>query len=281
MLLGKTAATKRKPIMPVAKRSDPRICAEHTPERIRERLCKYNSNYLSDLALHPHRDCIFQRGSSESSIRAAALVLGTRRDIATRRKRRNLAERCWRTSSVACCAVSHELCAKRHNIETPESYSIGRHTACILQLAKEKTMLVKDLCTQDVATIEPDASIRDAAAKMADRNVGSLVVVNEHGKPTGMLTDRDIATTVVAQGLDVDQTIVDEVMAHPVVSIRETAAMEMALNCMTFGMRRVPVVDDEERLVGVVSLDDFLLMYSKEFDHVRRVLQKELHLPIA
>lgn len=139
-------------------------------------------------------------------------------------------------------------------------------------------MLVKNLCTQDVATIEADATIRDAAAKMADRNVGSLVIVNESGTPHGILTDRDITTTVVAQGLDVDQTTVEEAMAHPVVSVRETAEMEMALNCMTFGMRRVPVVDEDDRLVGVVSLDDFLLMYSKEFDHVRRVLQKELHL---
>ena len=140
-------------------------------------------------------------------------------------------------------------------------------------------MLVKDLCTSDVATIDADASVRDAAAKMADRGVGSLVIVNEDGTPHGILTDRDIATSVVAQGLDVNTTIVEEVMAHPVVSIRENAEMEMALNCMTMGMRRVPVVDEEDRLVGVVSLDDFLLMYSKEFAHVRRMLEKELHLP--
>lgn len=138
-------------------------------------------------------------------------------------------------------------------------------------------MLVKDLCTQDVATIDSDATIRDAAAKMADRNVGSLVIVNESGTPHGIITDRDITTSVVAQGLDVDETIVEEVMAHPVVSILESAEMEMALNCMTFGLRRIPVVDEEQRLVGVVSLDDFLLAYSAEFGHVRRVLEKELH----
>lgn len=142
-------------------------------------------------------------------------------------------------------------------------------------------MLVKDLCTQDVATIDADANIRHAAAQMAEQNVGSLVIVNENGTPHGFLTDRDITTAVVAQGMDVDQTTVKEVMAHPVVSIRESAEMEMALNCMTFGMRRIPVVNEEDRLVGVISLDDFLLMYSREFDHVRRVLQKELNLPIA
>jgi len=139
-------------------------------------------------------------------------------------------------------------------------------------------MQVKNLCTTDVATIDADASIRDAAARMADRNVGSLVIVNENGTPHGILTDRDITTTVIAQGLDADETIVGEVMARPVVSIRETAEVEMALKCMTFGMRRVPVVDDNNRLVGVVSLDDFLLMYSNELDHVRHALQKELQL---
>ena len=141
-------------------------------------------------------------------------------------------------------------------------------------------MLVKDLCTHDVATIDADASIRDAAAKMADRNVGSLVIINESGTPHGIITDRDIVTTVVAQGMNVDETIVEEVMAHPVVSIRESADMEMALSCMTFGMRRIPVVDEEDRLVGVVSLDDYLLLFSKEFDHIRNVLQKELHLEL-
>ena len=142
-------------------------------------------------------------------------------------------------------------------------------------------MLVKDLCTQNVATIEPDASVRDAAAKMADRSVGSLVIVNEDGVPQGIITDRDITTTVVAQGLDLDQTIIEEVMTRPVVSVRESADLEMALNCMSFGIRRVPVVDHEDRLVGVISLDDFLLRHSKEFEHVRRVLQKELQLPVA
>lgn len=141
-------------------------------------------------------------------------------------------------------------------------------------------MLVKQLCTQDVATIEADASVRDAAAKMADRNVGSLVIVNESGTPHGILTDRDIITTVVAQGLDVDETNVDEVMTHPVVSVRENAEIETALSCMKFGLRRVPVLDAEERLIGVVSLDDFLLMYANGFDHVRRVLEKELHLTV-
>ena len=142
-------------------------------------------------------------------------------------------------------------------------------------------MLVKDLCTEDVASIAADASIRDAAAKMTDQNVGALVIVNENGTPNGILTDRDITTSVVARGLDADQTVVEDVMAHPVASVRETAEIEMALNCMTFGIRRIPVVDEEDRLTGIISLDDFLLMYSEEFDRVRRVLQKELHLPIT
>jgi len=137
-------------------------------------------------------------------------------------------------------------------------------------------MLVKDICCKDVATIDSNESIRAAAQKMANRNVGSLIIVNQKGTPHGIITDRDIATRVVAENLDVDETRVGEVMAHPVVSIRETANIEMALGCMTFGIRRVPVVDELDQLVGVVSLDDFLLLYSQEFDQVRRVLTKEM-----
>ena len=137
-------------------------------------------------------------------------------------------------------------------------------------------MLVKDLCSKNVATIDRNSTIRMAAQKMRDRDVGSLVVVSEIGQPHGLLTDRDIATRLAAQGLCADETTVEDLMTHPVVSIRETANMEMALECMTFGMRRLPVVDQENRLVGVVSLDDFLLAHAKEFDRVSRVIQKEL-----
>lgn len=137
-------------------------------------------------------------------------------------------------------------------------------------------MLVKDICCKNVVTIDATDTIRKAAETMARQNVGSLIVLNENGTPHGILTDRDIATSVVANRLDADQTTVHHVMAHPVVSIRDTANMEMALDCMTFGVRRIPVVDEHDRLVGVVSLDDFLTMYSEGFDQVRRVLQKEM-----
>ncbi len=137
-------------------------------------------------------------------------------------------------------------------------------------------MLVKDICCKNVVTIDATDTIRKAAETMARQNVGSLIVLNENGTPHGILTDRDIATSVVANRLDADQTTVHDVMAHPVVSIRDTANMEMALDCMTFGVRRIPVVDEHDRLVGVVSLDDFLTMYSEGFDQVRRVLQKEM-----
>lgn len=137
-------------------------------------------------------------------------------------------------------------------------------------------MLVRDIANRDVVTVDADATVRVAAEKMVERNVGSLVILNDDGTPTGMLTDRDIVTRVVACGLDPASTQVSAIMGHPVVSVRETANIETALGCMTFGVRRIPVVNSDEQLVGIVSLDDFLLMYSDEFDQVRRLLRKEL-----
>lgn len=137
-------------------------------------------------------------------------------------------------------------------------------------------MLVQDICCKDVATIESSATIRSAAEQMVARNVGSLIIVNDNNTPAGIITDRDITTRVVAVAADPAETRVGDIMMHPVVSVRGTAEIEMALGCMAFGVRRVPVVDEDDQLVGVISLDDFLLMYSTEFDQVRRVLRKEM-----
>ena len=139
-------------------------------------------------------------------------------------------------------------------------------------------MIVKDICTNNVAVVDEYATIRTAAEKMAEKHLGSLVIVDDVGVPHGIITDRDITRKVVATNLDADTVTVAEIMAHPVVSVRSDAKVETALTCMTFGIRRVPVVDDKNRLVGIVCLDDFLERYANEFEQIRRILTKEFAL---
>ena len=137
-------------------------------------------------------------------------------------------------------------------------------------------MLVKDICTLHVATIDREATIQSAAAEMRARNVGTLVVVDEAQRPTGILSDRDIVVRLVADGDAAERTRVADVMTDSVVSVREMAPLDTALACMAWGVRRIPVVNDRGELSGMLSLDDILIVHSKYFHQIQRVLEKEM-----
>jgi CBS domain-containing protein len=124
-------------------------------------------------------------------------------------------------------------------------------------------MKVSDLCSRNVATIAPQASLREAALEMRNRHVGALVVVERGAggaRPVGMLTDRDIVVAVVAvPGARPEGIRVADVMAQPVAVARERDGLYEVLQAMgRFGVRRLPVVSDEGVLCGLVSADDVL-----------------------
>lgn len=120
-------------------------------------------------------------------------------------------------------------------------------------------MRILDLCSEDVVVARPGESLRRAARRMVERGVGALVVVDALNHPLGILTDRDLMRQVAAEGRDPARTRVAEVMSGPAVWIRETASLEEALAEMErLRVRRLPVIDDTERLAGILTLDDAL-----------------------
>ena len=117
-------------------------------------------------------------------------------------------------------------------------------------------MKLTKILTGQVTTVEPDSSLRDAAALMADLNLGALPVYDGHTFH-GMLTDRDIACRAVARGLDPTRTAVREVMTRRVVCAREDDPVVHAASLMKgHRIRRVVVLDGDGRLAGIVSLAD-------------------------
>jgi CBS domain-containing protein len=111
---------------------------------------------------------------------------------------------------------------------------------------------------------------------MLQRAVGSLVVLNDHHQPIGILTDRDLVERVLAKGRSPIDTLVQDVMTTGLKTVTEEGAIESALAIMRSGrFRRVPVVNQGGRLVGLVSLDDVLMLLAQEFTQIGRLLEQE------
>ena len=114
-----------------------------------------------------------------------------------------------------------------------------------------------DVMTSDVCTIHYSDSVENAARAMVRRDCGALPVVNDSGRLIGMITDRDIVTRVVARGLDPRRARVDECMSDQVFTCYEDDLVESCLWLMSrHQVRRIPVVDDRDRVVGIVSQAD-------------------------
>jgi CBS domain-containing protein len=117
-------------------------------------------------------------------------------------------------------------------------------------------VLIRDVMTETVVTAEPERTVREIAELMRERNVGSVVVI-EHGRPVGFVTDRDLALSVIADGRDFGDHVRDHA-SSPVIRAEPQMDLEEAAELMVrHGVRRLVVVDGE-RLSGIVTLDDLV-----------------------
>ena len=121
---------------------------------------------------------------------------------------------------------------------------------------------LKDLMSPDVKVIDPDMTIRDAAIQMREGDFGMLPV-GENDRMIGAITDRDIAIRAVAEGKD-GSTKVRDVMSEGIAWVFEDQSVEEAAKIMSERqVRRLPVVDRNKRLVGIVALGDFAVESSE------------------
>ena len=121
-------------------------------------------------------------------------------------------------------------------------------------------MKVSERMTRNPRTVAPDESVRLAAALMDELDIGALPVCDEDDNLIGIVTDRDITIRATALGSPPDSTNVSEVMTETVQSISEDSDIGEAEQLMsTAQIRRVPVVDGDNHLVGILSLGDLAL----------------------
>jgi CBS domain-containing protein len=127
-------------------------------------------------------------------------------------------------------------------------------------------MQARDFYKTEVASAPVDASSCDLADCMARYAVGCVVIVEEDGRPVGIVTDRDLTCRVVARGLDPEKTRAREIMSQPLVTAGPADPLETVVERMrTAGVRRIPVVRDD-RLAGLVAVDDLVVELGRELD---------------
>lgn len=141
-------------------------------------------------------------------------------------------------------------------------------------------MRIADICSSEVDYIDLNASARDAAGKMCESRVSTLVVLaHNRATPIGILTDRDLVLKVLAKGASAEAVSVADVMTRDVGTCKGSHELFDAIRIMhRYGVRRLPVLDEEGAMMGLVSADD---VYSALTAHMRELgqamLREQLH----
>ena len=131
---------------------------------------------------------------------------------------------------------------------------------------RSKTGKVREVMIPAVVTIEATATLMDAARRMKEANVGVLPIVDSGGILRGMITDRDLVVRALAESVDPARTPVADCATRDLVCARPDSSIEDAMEVMAeCQVGRLPVVDHDDRLVGIVTLSSMALR-SREDD---------------
>jgi CBS domain-containing protein len=140
-------------------------------------------------------------------------------------------------------------------------------------------MPVGELCKKEVVTVRAEDSVLEAAKRMRHHHVGDVLVTEEYSGrniPVGIVTDRDIVMEVVAPELKPEVITVSDIMTEEFTTVKESAGVFEAIQHMrNMAVRRLPVVDDSGALVGIVTLDDLLVLLADELHALARLVTRE------
>lgn len=136
-------------------------------------------------------------------------------------------------------------------------------------------MSTGEFCTREVVITEKDSSILEVAQLMRTFHVGDVVVVEHRGEqavPLGIITDRDIVVELIAQEVDLGSVTVGDIMSYDLLSVREDEGIwEVLLQMCDRGVRRIPVVNEEGGLEGILALDDMIELLAEELTLLAKI----------
>jgi CBS domain-containing protein len=136
-------------------------------------------------------------------------------------------------------------------------------------------MTVYTVCQTSVVSVKPDSTVQFVAELMRDKNIGCVVVTENH-KPVGIITDRDIALRSASLCGEPEMALIESIMTRDISTIRKDAGIFDAIQEMkATGVRRMPIVDSSGRLVGLLTVDDLIRLLAREMADIARIIGKE------
>ncbi|MEF8778331.1 MAG: CBS domain-containing protein [Natronomonas sp.] len=136
-------------------------------------------------------------------------------------------------------------------------------------------MPIENLARDEVVSAEPDTAVAELARSMRDESVGSVVITND-GSPTGIVTDRDLTTRVLAEEAEPDDLTAEDVMSDELCVVPPSAGFYQAAEVMAEnGIRRLPVCDENDELAGIITADDLTELLADEQQQLASVIQAQ------
>ena len=134
-------------------------------------------------------------------------------------------------------------------------------------MAEAQEPAVKELMESKVASVELNSNVRDCAKMMAKRGVSCAVIVTQGGGAAGIVTERDLVTKVIADGLNPAKVLVRDIMSTPLITISPDAKMSDAAELMSqYMIRRLIVVGQDGNLPGIIPSGDLARALAKQHD---------------
>lgn len=140
-------------------------------------------------------------------------------------------------------------------------------------------MRAGEFCNREVVVVDEERCITEAAQIMREYHVGDVVICKvKYGKqtPVGIFTDRDIALEIVAKGTDPDSVSVGDAMSFELTTVTEDDDLMHVIEVMRDkGIRRVPVIDVDETLVGILTVDDIVDLLSEVLVDLAHLMDRQ------
>ncbi|PPK46113.1 CBS domain protein [Trinickia symbiotica] len=148
------------------------------------------------------------------------------------------------------------------------------------EMEQETEVNVNEIFTRGTVHVAASCTLQQAASQMGDQHVGALVVTEDgvSNRIVGIVTDRDIVIKATASGASPREMLVTDIMSEHVMTVSEDADVGDAMQIMSsHGVRRLAVTNDNEDIVGVLSLDDVIEALSREWSQLSSIIRYGQH----